>query len=87
MTPPRIYVVPAKRGYVWHIVRGGRITTNGETFASRANAIRAVRSVVRSLCGIFGVPVTIKVKRLAGDAVEVIPIVDGFYVANAKKLQ
>lgn len=87
MTPPRIYVVPAKRGYVWHMVRGGRITANGETFVTRANAIRAVRNVIRSLCTIFGVPVTIKVKRLAGGAVEVIPVIDGFYVANADKLQ
>jgi len=86
MTPPRIYVVPAKRGYVWHIVRGGRITANGETFATRANAIRAARNVVRSLCAIFGVPVAIKVKR-KGDGCEVIPVIDGFYVANAQKMQ
>jgi len=87
MTPPRIYVVPAKRGYVWHIVRGGRVTANGETFATRANAIRAARNVIRSLCGIFGVPVTVKVRRLAGGSCEVVPTVDGFYVANASKLQ
>ena len=86
MTPPRIYVVPAKRGYVWHIVRGGRITANGETFATRANAIRAVRNVIRSLCGIFGVPVTIKVKR-TGEACEIIPTIDGFYASGGRRLQ
>ena len=87
MTPPRIYVVPAKRGYVWHIVRGGRITANGETFATRANAIRAARNVVRSLCAIFGVPVTVKVKRLPGGECEVIPTIDGFYESGGRRLQ
>ena len=77
--PPRIYVVKAKRGYCWRIVRGGRITANGEVFATRANAIRAVRNVVRSLCGIFDVPVEVKVKRRADGAVEVVPILGGFF--------
>lgn len=35
MTPPRIYVVPAKRGYVWHIVRGVGDDARGGALAQR----------------------------------------------------
>ena len=79
MTPPRIYVRPAKRGYVWHFVRGGRITANGEVFTRQADAVRAVRNVIRGLCGIFGVPVAIKVKRLPDGILEVVPVVNGYF--------
>lgn len=39
----------AKQPWRWHFVSKGRITANNETFPSKANALRAVKGVVKAV--------------------------------------
>lgn len=45
-----IYIKKGKRGWLWNIVGGnGKIVANGEEYASRSNALRAVNDTAALL--------------------------------------
>jgi len=54
----RIEIRPAKRGlFTWAFVEAnGKQTANNETFASRSNAIRAVKAHVDRIARLLGMP-------------------------------
>lgn len=60
----KIEVRTANRGWTWAIVaRNGRQIANNEVFASRSNAERAAKSVVRSIIAPFSAKPRIEWKR------------------------
>lgn len=50
-----------KQPWRWNLVNKGRVTANNETFPTKGNAVRAVKSVIKAVVKeLYGYPVAIK---------------------------